>query len=54
MTTTVKDTPRRVGPVNRCPHHNAELDGGPVQYRCPHGHRVMAADLTREISRAVN
>lgn len=36
------------GPVRRCTIHGSELDGGPVQYRCPAGHRVQAADVDHE------
>lgn len=35
-----------------CPRHAAELSGGPVVWHCPaghrYGHRVQAADLSRE------
>lgn len=43
----------RVGPPCRCPRHRAPLEGGPVQYRCPAGHRVQAADLDHEFHGAV-
>ncbi|HWB35284.1 MAG TPA: hypothetical protein VHA75_04580 [Rugosimonospora sp.] len=36
----------------RCPRHpDTVLDEGPVQYRCPHGHRVQAADISKEVTR---
>lgn len=38
-------------PAVRCPVHRIELDGGPVQYHCPEGHRVQAADLHQEVTR---
>lgn len=38
-------------PTARCPRHNAVLDEGPVQYQCPHGHRVQAADISKEVTR---
>lgn len=31
-----------------CPDHSTELDGGPVRYRCRHGHGVMAADIDHD------
>jgi len=38
-------------PAPHCPdHRDAVLDGGPVRYRCPRGHRVQAADLNREVT----
>jgi hypothetical protein len=40
---TPKTLPGRV-----CPTHHTPLDGGPIQYRCPHGHAVVAADLNNE------
>lgn len=45
-------TAPRPRPGRCCPAHRGEvLDGGPVQYRCPRGHRVQAADLNREVTR---
>lgn len=44
---------RRIGPVNQCPRHGGDLDGGPVQFHCPAGHRVMAADIDHEFNGAV-
>jgi len=38
-------------PAALCPDHDCVLDGGPVQYRCPEGHAVHAADLDREVTR---
>jgi hypothetical protein len=39
-------------PAIRCPKHtDTVLDGGPVQYRCPKGHRVQAAGLEQEVTR---
>ncbi|TYK45117.1 hypothetical protein [Actinomadura decatromicini] len=38
-------------PKPLCPDHRCELEGGHVQYRCPRGHRVQAADLNREVTR---
>jgi hypothetical protein len=34
----------------RCPTHDRNLYGGPVQFWCPHGdsHHVMAADLSHD------
>lgn len=32
----------------KCPTHQTPLDGGPVEYWCSDGHRVMAADLDHE------
>ncbi|MDL4772486.1 hypothetical protein [Actinomadura xylanilytica] len=41
--------PRRAGPAKRCPACRAELDGGPVHFRCaPCSKAVMAADLDIE------
>lgn len=34
-----------------CPAHGNELYGGPVKYRCPHGHDVKADDATTESGR---
>jgi hypothetical protein len=34
-----------------CPTHRCKLTGGDIQYRCPEGHRVQAADISREVSR---
>lgn len=31
-----------------CPRHHVALDGGPVQFSCPEGHGVYAADLDNE------
>lgn len=39
---------QRVGPMPRCPIHRVPLDGGPVRYRCSHGHAVAAADVNVE------
>lgn len=38
-------------PAVRCPKHKVAMDGGPIQYRCPKGHRVQAADLNPEVPR---
>jgi hypothetical protein len=38
-------------PAIRCPDHKVPMDGGPIQYRCPEGHRVQAADLNPEVTR---
>jgi hypothetical protein len=38
-------------PAVRCPKHKVAMDGGPIQYRCPRGHRVQAADLNPEVAR---
>lgn len=38
-------------PAALCPDHGSALDEGPVQFRCPRGHRVQAADLNREVPR---
>ncbi|MEV4672786.1 hypothetical protein AB0K34_14110 [Actinomadura sp. NPDC049382] len=38
-------------PTARCPRHGVVLDEGPVQYRCPRGHRVQAADISKEVTR---
>ena len=44
--------PTRTRPTTRCPRHPDEvLDEGPIQYRCPRGHRVQAADISREVTR---
>ena len=34
-----------------CPTHKCRLTGGDIQYRCPEGHRVQAADPNREVTR---
>lgn len=31
-----------------CPRHDVALAGGPVQFTCPEGHGVYAADLDNE------
>ncbi len=50
MNTTTR--PLHARPAARCPRHpDVALDEGPVQYRCPRGHRVQAADLNREVTR---
>lgn len=43
---TPKTLPGRVCPT----HPAARLDGGPIQYRCPIGHAVVAADLSNEVT----
>lgn len=53
--TALADRPSAYRPVGpRCPTHRDEvLDGGPTQFHCPAGtgHRVQAADLSREVTR---
>ncbi|MGI5422968.1 hypothetical protein [Actinomadura luteofluorescens] len=38
-------------PAALCPEHGCVLDEGPVHYRCPEGHAVMDADISREVTR---
>ncbi|REF00351.1 hypothetical protein [Thermomonospora umbrina] len=35
-------------PTAWCPSHGTPLEGGPILFRCPEGHRVQAADIDRE------
>ncbi|MEV8634333.1 hypothetical protein AB0395_22025 [Streptosporangium sp. NPDC051023] len=35
-------------PRPTCTRHRVEVDGGPVQYWCPNGHGLTAADLDNE------
>lgn len=47
---TSRATQTRLVPY--CPRQpDTGLDEGPVQYRCPRGPRVQAADLNREVTR---
>lgn len=38
-------------PRRPCPRHGTALAGGPVEFWCPRGHRVPAADLSLEVAR---
>lgn len=40
-------------PGRVCPTHRVRLDGGPVWFRCPAGHALVAADVYREFGEAV-
>ncbi|WP_329521097.1 hypothetical protein [Spirillospora sp. NBC_01491] len=37
-------------PISICPiHPEHALEDGPIRYRCPLGHSVPAADISREV-----